>query len=183
MALSALRWRLTASRAAAVRRRRQQPQHLRRHLEQRRQVLEAATAGRPGALPRPRAAVALPRAGAASRAAATNAWAAQATSAISGSPRQPRHSQTSVPARGRRMAAAFAREVHDRHTRSIAPRCRPAAAARRLPTPLRVAELTGLAAEHAVREHRARLPAHCMCWPPLMAMLAPVTNAASSEAR
>ena len=24
---------------------------------------------------------------------------------------------------------------------------------------------------------------HCMCWPPLIAMLAPVTNAASSEAR
>ena len=25
--------------------------------------------------------------------------------------------------------------------------------------------------------------AHCMCWPPLIAMLAPVTKAASSEAR
>jgi hypothetical protein len=25
--------------------------------------------------------------------------------------------------------------------------------------------------------------AYCMCWPPLMAMLAPVTKAASSEAR
>src|SRR5262249_34551298 len=31
--------------------------------------------------------------------------------------------------------------------------------------------------------HRQLLPrrAHCMCWPPLIAMLAPVTNAASSE--